>query len=146
MPTRFSSRTPWRSCRGRFADPRVGAVAGNAKVGNRVNLLTRWQALEYITSQNLDRRAFDLLELHHGRPGRGRRVAARARASRPAGSPHDTLAEDTDLTLAILRQGYDVVYEDRARRVHGGARHGPRAPEAALPLGVRHAAGGVEAA
>jgi hypothetical protein len=44
-----------------FADPRIGAVAGNAKVGNRVNLLTRWQALEYITSQNLDRRAFDFL-------------------------------------------------------------------------------------
>src|SRR5262249_22000161 len=34
-----------------FSNPRVGAVAGNAKVGNRINLLTRWQALEYITSQ-----------------------------------------------------------------------------------------------
>src|SRR5205085_1604521 len=44
-----------------FADPTVGAVAGNAKVGNRVNLLTRWQALEYVTAQNLDRRANDLL-------------------------------------------------------------------------------------
>src|SRR6185312_9020980 len=39
-----------------FIDPRVGAVAGNAKVGNRINPLTHWQALEYITSQNLDRR------------------------------------------------------------------------------------------
>src|SRR5262249_43625748 len=44
-----------------FADSSVGAVAGNVKVGNRVNLLTRWQALEYITSQNLDRRAYGLL-------------------------------------------------------------------------------------
>lgn len=44
-----------------FDDPRVGAVAGNAKVGNRLNLLTRWQALEYIISQNLDRRAFAVL-------------------------------------------------------------------------------------
>ncbi len=44
-----------------FANPQVGAVAGNAKVGNRTNLLTCWQALEYITSQNLDRRAFDVL-------------------------------------------------------------------------------------
>src|SRR5262249_54812474 len=44
-----------------FADPKVGAVAGNAKVGNRINLLTRWQALEYVTSQNLDRRAFNVL-------------------------------------------------------------------------------------
>jgi cellulose synthase/poly-beta-1,6-N-acetylglucosamine synthase-like glycosyltransferase len=44
-----------------FDDPKVGAVAGNAKVGNRLNLLTRWQALEYIVSQNLDRRAFAVL-------------------------------------------------------------------------------------
>src|SRR5262249_48084264 len=38
-----------------FVDSKVGAVAGNAKVGNRVNLWTRWQALEYITSQNFER-------------------------------------------------------------------------------------------
>ena len=44
-----------------LADDRVGAVAGNAKVGNRINLVTRWQAVEYVTSQNLDRRAFALL-------------------------------------------------------------------------------------
>src|SRR5213076_1377495 len=42
----------------RFANPQIGAVAGNAKVGNRINIVTRWQALEYITSQNMDRRAF----------------------------------------------------------------------------------------
>ena len=42
----------------RFADPKIGAVAGNAKVGNRINIVTKWQALEYITSQNFDRRAF----------------------------------------------------------------------------------------
>src|ERR1700691_3130693 len=44
-----------------FINPRVGAIAGNAKVGNRVNLWTRWQALEYITSQNFERRALDVL-------------------------------------------------------------------------------------
>src|SRR6266404_1901013 len=44
-----------------FVNPRVGAVAGNVKVGNRISWLTRWQALEYITSQNLEKRAFDLL-------------------------------------------------------------------------------------
>src|SRR5713226_3607766 len=44
-----------------FSDPRVGAVAGNVKVGNRSRWLTRWQALEYITSQNMEKRAFDLL-------------------------------------------------------------------------------------
>src|SRR5258708_16785223 len=43
-----------------FYDSRVAAVAGNAKVGNRVNLWTRWQALEYITSQNFERRALNV--------------------------------------------------------------------------------------
>ncbi|MEP6905655.1 MAG: glycosyltransferase, partial [Gemmatimonadales bacterium] len=41
-----------------LGDPDVGAVAGNAKVGNRVNIITRWQAIEYVVSQNIDRRAF----------------------------------------------------------------------------------------
>ena len=44
-----------------FSDPQLGAVAGNVKVGNRSRWLTRWQALEYITSQNMEKRAFDLL-------------------------------------------------------------------------------------
>jgi cellulose synthase/poly-beta-1,6-N-acetylglucosamine synthase-like glycosyltransferase len=52
-----------------FADPLVGAVAGNAKVGNRVNLWTRWQALEYITSQNFERRALDLFDVVTVVPG-----------------------------------------------------------------------------
>jgi peptidoglycan/xylan/chitin deacetylase (PgdA/CDA1 family) len=42
-----------------FADAKVAAVAGTAKVGNCMNLWTRWQALEYLTSQNLERRALD---------------------------------------------------------------------------------------
>ena len=29
-----------------FADPRVGAVAGNVKVGNRTNPLTAWQSVD----------------------------------------------------------------------------------------------------
>jgi cellulose synthase/poly-beta-1,6-N-acetylglucosamine synthase-like glycosyltransferase len=96
-----------------FSNPRVGAVAGNAKVGNRVNLLTRWQALEYITSQNLDRRAFDLLDCITVVPGA---VGAwrRELVLDAGGFSEETLAEDADLTMAILRQGYDVVYEERA--------------------------------
>ena len=92
-----------------LADPRVGAVAGNAKVGNRINLVTRWQAVEYVTSQNLDRRAFALLDCITVVPGavgawrRGLAVAA-------GGFSEDTLAEDQDLTLAIRRQGYSVAY------------------------------------
>ncbi|MCK9910032.1 glycosyltransferase family 2 protein, partial [Microbacteriaceae bacterium K1510] len=45
-----------------FEDEKIGAVAGNAKVGNRINLITRWQALEYITAQNLERRALAALD------------------------------------------------------------------------------------
>jgi cellulose synthase/poly-beta-1,6-N-acetylglucosamine synthase-like glycosyltransferase/peptidoglycan/xylan/chitin deacetylase (PgdA/CDA1 family)/spore germination protein YaaH len=96
-----------------LADPKIGAVAGNAKVGNRINLLTRWQALEYLTSQNLDRRAFDRLNCVTVVPGA---VGAWRRdlVLKAGGFPADTLAEDADLTLAMLRQGTHVVYEERA--------------------------------
>ena len=96
-----------------FSDPRVGAVAGNAKVGNRINLLTNWQALEYISSQNLDRRAFDLLNCITVVPGA---VGAWRRdlILQSGGFTADTLAEDADLTLAILRRGYEINYEDEA--------------------------------
>jgi cellulose synthase/poly-beta-1,6-N-acetylglucosamine synthase-like glycosyltransferase/peptidoglycan/xylan/chitin deacetylase (PgdA/CDA1 family)/spore germination protein YaaH len=96
-----------------FSDPRVGAVAGNAKVGNRVNLLTKWQALEYITSQNLDRRAFDLLGCITVVPGS---VGAwrRQLVLDAGGFSAATLAEDADLTMTILRTGYKVIYDDEA--------------------------------
>ncbi|MFZ0704428.1 MAG: polysaccharide deacetylase family protein [Candidatus Korobacteraceae bacterium] len=96
-----------------FADPRVAAMAGNAKVGNRVNLWTRWQALEYITSQNFERRALNTLNAVSVVPGA---IGAwRTAAVRAAGAyHHDTVAEDADLTMALLEAGYRVNYEDRA--------------------------------
>ncbi|MFL6274200.1 MAG: polysaccharide deacetylase family protein [Blastocatellia bacterium] len=96
-----------------FADPQTGAVAGNAKVGNRINLLTRWQALEYITSQNLDRRAFNLLNCVTVVPGA---VGAwrRELVIEAGGFTHETLAEDADLTMAIRKLGYSIAYEDEA--------------------------------
>ena len=96
-----------------MADPRVGAVAGNAKVGNRVNLVTRWQAVEYVTSQNLDRRASALLDcitVVPGAVGAWRVAAVRA----AGGFSHDTLAEDQDLTIAVRRLGWRVAYAERA--------------------------------
>lgn len=97
----------------RFHDPHVGAVAGNAKVGNRINVITRWQALEYITSQNLDRRAFSSLNCITVVPGA---VGAwrRELIERAGGFTSDTLAEDQDLTLRLGRLGYDIVYEENA--------------------------------
>jgi cellulose synthase/poly-beta-1,6-N-acetylglucosamine synthase-like glycosyltransferase len=96
-----------------FANPHIGAVAGNAKVGNRVNLWTRWQALEYITSQNFERRALDLFDVVMVVPGA---IGAwRTRAVRDGGGYHpDTVAEDADLTMNLLEQGYAVIYEDQA--------------------------------
>jgi cellulose synthase/poly-beta-1,6-N-acetylglucosamine synthase-like glycosyltransferase/peptidoglycan/xylan/chitin deacetylase (PgdA/CDA1 family)/spore germination protein YaaH len=96
-----------------FANPKIGAVAGNAKVGNRVNLWTRWQALEYITSQNFERRALDLFDVVMVVPGA---IGAwRTAAVRAGGGYHsNTVAEDADLTMNLLEQGYSVIYEDQA--------------------------------
>jgi cellulose synthase/poly-beta-1,6-N-acetylglucosamine synthase-like glycosyltransferase len=96
-----------------FANPKIGAVAGNAKVGNRVNLWTRWQALEYITSQNFERRALDLFDVVMVVPGA---IGAwRTSAVHAGGGYHpDTVAEDADLTMNILEQGYSVIYEDQS--------------------------------
>ncbi|HUS20366.1 MAG TPA: glycosyltransferase [Terriglobales bacterium] len=96
-----------------FADLKIGAIAGNAKVGNRVNLWTRWQALEYITSQNFERRALDLIGAVSVVPGA---IGAwRTSAVRKVGNyPYDTVAEDADLTMSLLQAGYRVHYEDRA--------------------------------
>ncbi len=96
-----------------FADPRIGAVAGDARVGNRVNIVTRWQAIEYITSQNLERRAFagfDAITVVPGAVGAWRRAALDA----VGGYPEDTLAEDQDLTIAVQRAGWRVTYDPRA--------------------------------
>jgi cellulose synthase/poly-beta-1,6-N-acetylglucosamine synthase-like glycosyltransferase/peptidoglycan/xylan/chitin deacetylase (PgdA/CDA1 family)/spore germination protein YaaH len=96
-----------------FCNGKVGAVAGNAKVGNRINLLTRWQALEYITSQNLDRRAFEALNCITVVPGA---VGAWRRdlLIEAGGFTHLTLAEDADLTMTIRKLGYSIAYEDEA--------------------------------
>jgi peptidoglycan-N-acetylglucosamine deacetylase len=91
----------------------VGAVAGNVKVGNQVNLLTRWQAIEYISSQNFDRKAFAYLNAITVVPGAI--GAFRKKAIEEAGGfTTDTLAEDCDITIRILRRGYLVENEAQA--------------------------------
>jgi cellulose synthase/poly-beta-1,6-N-acetylglucosamine synthase-like glycosyltransferase/spore germination protein YaaH/peptidoglycan/xylan/chitin deacetylase (PgdA/CDA1 family) len=97
-----------------FVDERVGAVAGNAIVGNRLNLITRWQALEYVTAQNLERRALAALgavTVVPGAVGAWRRSVLLALGGYPA----DTLAEDQDLTLAVQRAGWRVEFDSSAR-------------------------------
>lgn len=94
-------------------DAGVGAVAGNTKVGNRHGLLGRWQHLEYVVAFNLDRRMFDVFGCITTVPGAvgGFRRDVLATVG---GVSTDTLAEDTDLTMAVLRAGYRVVYQPTA--------------------------------
>ncbi|MEU8223511.1 glycosyltransferase [Kribbella sp. NPDC048915] len=96
-----------------FGHPAVGAVSGNAKVGNRGGLLGRWQHIEYVIGFNLDRRLFDLAECMPTVPGA---VGAfrRTALERIGGLSDVTLAEDTDLTMALCRDGWRVVYEESA--------------------------------
>ncbi|MFF4971839.1 glycosyltransferase [Streptomyces sp. NPDC001083] len=97
-----------------FADPGVGAVAGNAKVGNRDSLIGAWQHIEYVMGFNLDRRMYDILRCMPTIPGA---VGAfrRSALERVGGMSDDTLAEDTDITMALHRDGWRVVYAEKAR-------------------------------
>ncbi|MBO1337548.1 glycosyltransferase [Streptomyces sp. VRA16 Mangrove soil] len=97
-----------------FGDPRVGAVAGNAKVGNRDSLIGAWQHIEYVMGFNLDRRMYDILRCMPTIPGA---VGAfrRSALERIGGMSDDTLAEDTDVTMALHRDGWRVVYAEKAR-------------------------------
>ncbi|MGN6794150.1 MAG: bifunctional polysaccharide deacetylase/glycosyltransferase family 2 protein [Streptosporangiaceae bacterium] len=97
----------------RMRRPDVGAVSGNTKVANRRGLLGRWQHLEYVMGFNLERRMFDVVGTIPTVPGA---IGAfkRATLADVGGLSSGTLAEDTDLTMAICRSGWRVVYEPRA--------------------------------
>jgi poly-beta-1,6 N-acetyl-D-glucosamine synthase len=97
-----------------FADERVGAVAGNTKVGNRNSLLGRWQHIDYVTGFNLDRRLYDVLGCMPTVPGA---VGAFRKSAlmEVGGFSTDTLAEDTDVTIALGRLDWKVVYAEDAR-------------------------------
>ncbi|MDQ6799371.1 MAG: glycosyltransferase, partial [Acidobacteriota bacterium] len=90
-----------------FVNDDVGAVAGNVKVGNRINPLTYWQSIEYVTSQNLDRQAFNVINSVSVVPGA---VGAWRRAAivQAGGYTTDTMAEDMDLTWRIRRSGWRI--------------------------------------
>lgn len=96
-----------------FVDPTVGAVSGNTKVANRRGLLGRWQHIEYVIGFNLDRRMFEVGECMPTVPGAIGAFRREAIAD-VGGVPAGTLAEDTDLTMAVLRAGWRVVYEEAA--------------------------------
>ncbi|GAC1599403.1 MAG: hypothetical protein NVS3B6_08630 [Pseudarthrobacter sp.] len=91
----------------------VGAVAGHVKVGNRRNLITAWQSLEYLSGICVTRMAEGLMGAISIVPGA---CAAWRRDAlvKAGGYSHDTLAEDADLTLSLQRLGYSLVQENEA--------------------------------
>jgi cellulose synthase/poly-beta-1,6-N-acetylglucosamine synthase-like glycosyltransferase/peptidoglycan/xylan/chitin deacetylase (PgdA/CDA1 family) len=97
-----------------FADPTVGAVAGNVKVGNRASLVATWQHIEYVIGFNLDRRLYETLNCMPTVPGA---IGAfrREALTKVGGISDETLAEDTDVTMAMCREGWRVVYEEHAK-------------------------------
>nr|NUR37502.1 glycosyltransferase [Sphingomonas sp.] len=111
--TQFEPTTIARLARWFAGNEKLAAVAGNAKVGNRVNIVTKWQALEYITAQNLERRALARLGAMTVVPGA---VGAWRKSAilEVGGYPPETLAEDQDLTIAVQRAGWDVAYDQAA--------------------------------
>lgn len=111
--TQFEPDTIAKLARWFADDDRLAAVAGNAKVGNRVNVVTKWQALEYVTAQNIERRALARLgamTVVPGAVGAWRKQAI----MEVGGYPPDTLAEDQDLTIAVQRAGWKVAYDQSA--------------------------------
>ncbi|WP_239117491.1 bifunctional polysaccharide deacetylase/glycosyltransferase family 2 protein [Paractinoplanes ferrugineus] len=97
-----------------FAEPGVGAVAGNVKVGNREKMVAAWQHIEYVIGFNLDRRLYEVLNCMPTVPGA---IGAfrREALAQVGGMSDETLAEDTDVTMALCRAGWRVVYEERAK-------------------------------
>ena len=92
---------------------RIGAVAGNVKVGNSRNILTYWQAIEYTTSQNFDRMAYSNINAITVVPGAIGAFRKKV-LEEVGGFTTDTLAEDCDLTMCINERGYIIENENYA--------------------------------
>jgi poly-beta-1,6 N-acetyl-D-glucosamine synthase len=96
-----------------FDDQRVGAVGGNVKVANKDNYLGRHQSIEYKTGLAFQRRAFvqlDCMQVIAGAIGAFRRDVL----EKVGGYSSDTLVEDMELTVSILKAGYRVEYSGKA--------------------------------
>jgi poly-beta-1,6-N-acetyl-D-glucosamine synthase len=96
-----------------FENPEIGAVAGNVKVLNRKKFLTDLQALEYIEGLNMARSAQSFIRLVNIIPGPIGLFRKKALIEVGYYS-NDTFAEDADLTLKILANGWKIYYEPAA--------------------------------
>ena len=96
-----------------FGDPNIGAVAGKVETAKERTLLSAFQALEYAMGQNIDKRACSVLGAVGVVPGPAG-AWRKSLITKAGGFPEDTLVEDQDMTLTVLRMGYKVIYEPRA--------------------------------
>lgn len=96
-----------------FADKQVGAVAGNVMVANQTSLLTRFQQLEYMISQNFVRRGlawFGAVTIVPGPVGLFRKAAiAQAQGYREEAK---LFAEDADLSVRMLGMGWRITSDE----------------------------------
>ena len=82
----------------------VAAVAGNIKVRNKMNLITKCQALEYITGIQIVRRAFDVFGSITIVPG-ALGAFKRSYLTEAGAYGKDTIVEDFDQTIKLLKAG-----------------------------------------
>ncbi len=109
-----------------FNEQEIGAVAGSVFISNRVNTITKLQALEYIEGLNMVRNGqafFSLVSIIPGPIGMFRKSAILA----VEGYENDTFAEDADLTMKLIGAGYKIEFE-------AGAIAYTEAPEGLLDL------------
>jgi poly-beta-1,6 N-acetyl-D-glucosamine synthase len=102
-----------RHCVSHFADPRIGAVAGNVRVANRGTPWSALQALEYVAGYGLNKRAQSAARVVTVVPG-PLGAFRKSALSQVNGYDGDSFAEDFDLTVKLLAAGWHVVYEPRA--------------------------------
>ena len=93
-----------------FENEQVQAVSGNVKIGNKVNLLTKLQNLEYLRGINLRRRAFDILDTELVVPGA---VGAfrRSTYAQVGSLDSSTVVEDMDQTVKMVKAANDIQYD-----------------------------------
>lgn len=102
-----------RACIRHFDNPHIGAVAGCIKVHNRENIVTHMQALEYIEGLAMARKTQSYARICNIIPGPLGMFRKQA-LMQVGGYDHDTFAEDCDLTLKLLMQGWHIAYESSA--------------------------------
>ncbi len=95
-----------------FADPKVGAVAGEVK-SLKYNWITACRALDYVIGHNIDKNAQNSIGYIFVIPGAAGAFRT-ALLKDEIGFDHDTITEDLDFTYKIHKLGYKIKFDKRA--------------------------------